>query len=139
MKRSFLIVLGTALLIAGPSSAATIDWVRGKVFINHGTGYVPASEGTTANPGDMVMAGPKSSASVVYLGGSSVEVGPGGVYTVADRPPSQVMRLSPGDEPNFPRDMIPFAVGAAIIAGTFAIVTSNDDNAGRRFAAPSSP
>ena len=99
MKRTFLVVLSTVLLFCGPAFAATVDSVKGKVLINRGDGFQPATSGTNANAGDLLMANAGGSAKLIYPGGCQVSIIPGRVVSVGKQPPCTAPVLGRGRLP----------------------------------------
>ena len=79
--------IGCAILMSGPSWAATVELGYGDLTINQGRGFKPMTSRTNANVGDSVMVGPGGSATVVYDDGCKVNVQPGAVTTIAPLSP----------------------------------------------------
>jgi hypothetical protein len=131
-----IFVLSTVLLLCCPAFAATVESVKGKVLINRGDGFQQATTGVQANVGDLLMAAPGGSATLVYPGGCQVSVIPGRVVSVGNKPPCTAPSLV-GEDPSgfFSNPVIPFATGAAIGWGIFCATTycrDHNDNGGRR-------
>jgi hypothetical protein len=76
-----------SVVYATEASAATIGSVEGEVSINRGQGYSRVAPSANANVGDMVMAGPNSSAQITYPDGCTIAVKSGGVHTVGEKSP----------------------------------------------------
>ena len=139
MKRTFVIVLSTVLLICCPAFAATVDAVKGKVLINRGDGFQQATTGTQANAGDLLMANAGGSATLVYPRGCQVSVIPGRVVSVGKQPPCTAQSLVGEDyREGFWNTPVPFAIGAAVGWGIFCATTycrdHNDEGRSRRAA-----
>ena len=75
-----------------------MDSVKGKVLINRGDGFQPATSGTNANAGDLLMANAGGSAKLIYPGGCQVSIIPGRVVSVGKQPPCTAPSLV-GEEP----------------------------------------
>jgi len=85
-----------AALATGPASAteaqltsakadeakAQITSITGKVFVNQGAGFVPASGSMALKLGDKVFIGPEASASITYLADNCKIIAPAGVHSV---------------------------------------------------------
>ena len=120
MNRTFVIVLSTVLLFCCPAFAATVDAVKGKVLINRGDGFQPATSGVQANAGDLLMASAGGSAKLIYPGGCQVSIIPGRVVSVGKKPPCTAPSLvGEATEGFFSNPVPPFVVGAAIGWGIF--------------------
>ncbi len=133
MHRTFLVVVSTVLLFCGPGFAATVDSVKGKVLINRGDGFQPATSGTNANAGDLLMANAGGSAKLIYPGGCQVSIIPGRVVSVGKQPPCTAQSLVGEDyrEGFFSNPVPPAIVGAAIGWGIFcAAKYCREDNSG---------
>jgi hypothetical protein len=85
---------------------------------------------TTARAGNQVMAGPGGSANIVYPDGCVVKVDPGTVVNVSESSPCNA---------GFVTNLAPFAVGAAIVGGAFAISTIDNENDNNNNNKPASP
>ena len=72
MKKISTLFAGLAVAVLMSTSAfagiAQIGDVHGKVLVNHGKGFVPASDFASLNVGDKVMVGAKSFATLSYAG-----------------------------------------------------------------------
>lgn len=97
-----------SLVLTSAVSAATVTSVSGGVSLNRGSGFTRISSGTSASPGDLVMAGPSGYAVIVYADGCREKVEPGSVVTVADL-------ASPCKTGSFTPDAV--LLGAAVVAG----------------------
>lgn len=67
------------------AAAAELVKLEGKVSVNLGDGFVPAKLGMVLKPGDQVLVGEKSTASLVYANpGCVFEASPASVVTVSE-------------------------------------------------------
>lgn len=122
------IAIGCAVLVAGPSWAATIEPGSGDLTINQGQGFKPAKTQTRANIGDSVMVGPGGTATIVYDDGCRVNVQPGAVATIAPLSPcasgsnAADMGVPAATGPNYyqQNDSWGWAVGALVFGGALA-------------------
>jgi hypothetical protein len=72
----------------GFAAAAELVRVEGKVSVNRGVGFEPASQGAILKPGDKVLVGEGSSASLLYAEpGCVFELASASVITVAESAP----------------------------------------------------
>lgn len=148
-------LLGTLALTMGlmagaaVAHAATLTDISGEVRVNGGDGFKIVSGTVTVQPGDIIMAGAKASARIVYSEKYSVPVEPGRIKTVAKsgeqamrlaKLRSSAMRQSAGGGsaaagtqclPGVP--LIYCVVGgAAAIGGGIAIIASSGDSNNKR-------
>ena len=73
---------------AEPTKPATLEPVKGEVWINHGKGFEKVnSSKIVAKLGDSVMVSPDGIAKVTYPDGCETNVKPGGVMTIAPLSP----------------------------------------------------
>ena len=77
-----------AALFATNAAAVTLSNVEGTVSVNQGSGFQPASIGTTLSSGDRVRASASGSANIVYDNGCSTRVAPSQVAVVLATPPA---------------------------------------------------
>jgi hypothetical protein len=84
LRPSIIVSVVFSLVLTSGVSAATVTSVSGGVSLNRGSGFTRISSGTSASPGDLVMAGPSGHAVIVYADGCREKVEPGSVVTVAD-------------------------------------------------------
>ena len=84
-----VLALVAFLSIGFSASAATLQPIKGKVLINHGTGFQRVTQPTAAAIGDSIMVNGEGSAQLVYDAQCSVAVKPGNVITVSAEPPCQ--------------------------------------------------
>jgi hypothetical protein len=82
-----LIALGTAVILATSSNAATVTSEKGELLVNRGSGYKPVRQPTEAAAGDRVLARPSSSGRIEYPDGCVVKVSPGAIFTVVAKSP----------------------------------------------------
>jgi len=104
-----------------------------KDAINRGDGFQPATSGTNANAGDLLMANAGGSARLIYPGGCQVSIIPGRVVSVGKQPPCTAQSLVGEDyrEGFFSNPVPPAIVGAAIGWGIFcAAKYCREDNPG---------
>lgn len=144
----FSVALATTVCLSLPCDAATLQSVAGQVAINSGAGYKPASSGSQANVGDVVMARPGSRAQLVYADGCKVPVNPGAVVTVAAESPCAGAYAQAGPQ-CLPGDLrwecnaVNYLLGGAVVAGgiTAAILLSQkkDKNDNVYYVKPASP
>ena len=85
-------ILGFGLTLASVAFAqgapvATITKVEGKVQVNQGDGFVPASEGMRLQAGDRVMVGDDSEADLKYDDECKRDVDENRIATVGDKSP----------------------------------------------------
>jgi hypothetical protein len=83
-----------AVLTAGPASAtegtARLTSTEGKVLVNQGAGFLPASGGMSINVGDKIFVGREASASITYVADNCQVAAPAGrVLTVRVLSPCQ--------------------------------------------------
>ena len=117
MRLTALIAFGWALLPSVPSSAATVDSVRGQVSINRGDGFRRATGTIQANIGDSVMVSPKGKARVVYPDGCAINVDPGAVVTITAQSPCKAFaRADDSDR----RDRFAIGPGGTVFLGGLA-------------------
>ena len=87
--RTFLATLallcGTASWAATP--AATLEPIRGELWINHGKGFEKVNSRIEAKVGDSVMVSPGGYAKVTYQDKCEAKVKPGAVMTIAPLSP----------------------------------------------------
>ena len=79
--------LGCFLLVGSSSWAATLEPVRGDLWINQGQGFQPVNGPVDANIGDSIMVSPGGAAMVVYADGCRDNVQPGEVTTITQSSP----------------------------------------------------
>jgi hypothetical protein len=86
------VIVAGSLGILGIQSgaAATIDEINGRVALNQGHGFKALSGTTAAAPGSLVVAGPRSSAVVIYSQRCRVPVAPGRAVRVARTSPCRL-------------------------------------------------
>jgi hypothetical protein len=92
MNRIFKSVLVAASIVSFASAQASVivaelGSTSGKVLINHGKGFVPATGLVSLNAGDQLMVGEKSSAVVNYASGCAVSVAATQVVTISAKAP----------------------------------------------------
>ena len=117
MPKLQFVIVAAVLSLSSVASAATVDAVNGKVLINRGDGFQPATSGTQAKAGDLLMANAGGSAKLVYPGGCQVSIIPGRVVSVGNQPPCTAPYLA-GLEPVPPESTfwstpVPFAIGCS--------------------------
>jgi hypothetical protein len=126
-------------------AAAELVKLEGKVSVNRGDGFGPATLGMVLKPGDQVLVGKESAASLVYAEpGCIFEVAEASVVTVSDVGPcipGQTTALgesafvtptaTTGADADDP-DLTPLYVmgGGAIIASTAIIINESNSNNG---------
>ena len=109
-----------ACLASSPVRAATLEFVQGKVMVNHGGGYRFVSGSVNLKPGDMIVADSGGSAQLFYDGGCTVLIEPGAVVTVAELPPCLTTQATPSTLGLSPEAL---AIGAvAIGTGVVAVL-----------------
>ena len=109
-----------ACLASSPVRAATLEFVQGKVMVNHGGGYRFVSGSVNLKPGDMIVADSGGSAQLFYDGGCTVPIEPGAVVTVAELPPCLTTQATPSTLGLSPEAL---AIGAvAIGTGVVAVL-----------------
>jgi len=109
-----------ACLAFSPGQAATLEFVQGKVMVNHGSGYRFVSGSVNLKPGDMIVADSGGSAQLFYDGGCTVLIEPGAVVTVAELPPCLTTQATPSTLGLSPEAL---AIGAvAIGTGVVAVL-----------------
>ena len=123
-----------SLLIIYPvaAQAATLDNIRGGIFVSKGAGYHAAHAPVDLNAGDTVLANPNSTARVVYDDGCVVSVQPGMVFTVGETSPCTAAAVP--SVLNWP-----LVVGAAVVAGGVGIAIAASGGGGDGGGRPASP
>jgi hypothetical protein len=81
------VCFGSALLIGGACSAATIEPVQGDLSVNQGNGFQRIDTRIDANVGDYAMVGPGGAATVTYPDGCKVNLQPGAVMAITPLSP----------------------------------------------------
>jgi hypothetical protein len=109
-----LLVISTVLanisMAYAQSSVAVISSSAGKVLVNKGKGFAPASGMLALNVGDTVMVGKGASAVISYNEGCSVNAAASSLVTVSETAPcaaGQAMMTSDGVFVNATADMDP--------------------------------
>jgi hypothetical protein len=131
MARAYVTAAVIAALFATNAAAATLSNVEGKVSVNRGGGFQPASTGTALSSGDRVRASSSGSANIVYENGCSTRVGPSQVAVVLATPPACQGASLVGYAPaGFDPGADTLIVGGLIVgAGVgIAVAASNDNN-----------
>lgn len=105
---SFAAIALAAGILAGGSAAeaAVLSQVQGRVFVNSGSGFVPAAVGAAVEPGDQV--------SVQGAGNATIDFGGGKLQNVPAS--STVVVRAPGFAP--PPLTTPVVLGGLVVAGT---------------------
>jgi len=90
MMTRFLAAATTLLLSASayaqaPEPVATLTEMRGRVMVNQGDEFVPATKNMALRPGDRIMVPEKGEATLSFKDECSSEVGENKIYTVPDR------------------------------------------------------
>ena len=137
------------VFLGSPALAATVQPVQGQVSINRGEGFQGLAGKTQARAGDLVMVSPGGSAKVLYSDGCTVNVKPVKVVSVGAKSPCKAQYYAGLDidrepeEDDFLTQMIPFAIGTAVVFAAFCISSDcfGDDDGRRRPARdrPASP
>ena len=128
MRRVVSFALASAMM-ASAAQAAHLANVQGKVFVNYGQGYQPATGNAALGPGDRVKAG-EGSAVIVYEGCASQTVEPGQTVVVVASPPCAPIGMG-----GLPQSTL--IIGGVAIAGGVGLavaLSSNNSNG-----SPSSP
>jgi hypothetical protein len=127
---------------------AQLGDVKGKVLINHGDGFTPASGLSALNVGDKVMVGKDGSATVAYAGaGCSVSLAPATVVTIGEVAPCQAgetmaavdsVFVTPANYAGFAgAAYVPIVVSASIVVTILTTVwIATNDNDGTPVSAP---
>ena len=89
MRGVGLLAFACLVLPSLPAFADARVFPSGTVSISHGQGFKEISAPADAQPGDSVIAGPNSSARIVYSNGCAVDVPPGTVGRIEDHDPTQ--------------------------------------------------
>jgi len=158
VKSSFLtLALFGAFAVSQGATAAELVKLEGKVTVNRGDGFEPATQGMVLKVGDQVFVGEKSAASLVYANpGCVFEAAPASVVTISDVGPcipgqtvmqgksALVIPTQDSTQDNNNacdtsddghNECLPFFVmGGAAVIGTiaaFATVSGNDEGTGR--------
>lgn len=92
MTRKIVALIASAVLSSTTALAsapvAQVHNVSGKVLVNQGEGFVPASEGLSLKHGDKVFVGKDAAASIDYLAANcSVDVASSSVVAIQDKAP----------------------------------------------------
>jgi len=109
-----------ACLAFSPVRAATLEFVQGKVMVNHGSGYRFVSGSVNLKPGDMIIADSGGSAQLFYDGGCTVPIEPGAVVTVAELPPCLTTQATTTSTLGLSPEAL--AIGAVVIGTSVAAV-----------------
>lgn len=110
-----------ALVSAGALEAATVSDISGNVSVNQGDGFRAVQAPIIVSPGDVIMASPGGSASIVYDNGCVEAVAAGQTAVVGQDPQCQNTGLDAGL----------MTVGAvAVVAGGIAYVLSEGSDSG---------
>ena len=88
MRGVGLLAFACVVLPSLPAFANASVVPSGTVSLSHGQGFKEISTPTDALPGDSVIAGPNSSAKIVYSNGCEVDVPPGTIGRIEDHDPS---------------------------------------------------
>jgi hypothetical protein len=119
-------------MVAGTCAAATIEPIRGEVYVNHGGGFVRVAAGETANEGDSVMVSPNGSATVMYSDRCTVTVRPGMVIRITRDPPCDMPVKAPplvaAEAPPEFANLAGFGIAAAVGAGLAGLAESMQSN-----------
>jgi hypothetical protein len=138
LRPSIFVSVVCSLVLTSEVSAATVTSVGGTVSINGGNGFARISGGTSAKPGDLVMAGLSGRAEIAYDDGCRVKVEPGTVVTVAETPPCNTPSQENGwvtQTTEQKSNMLPYVLGAAAIGGGVGIALALGGGSNK----PSSP
>lgn len=104
--------------------AAQLVKLEGKVAVNSGDGFVPAKLGMVLKPGDQVLVGEKSAASLVYAQpGCVFEAAPASVVTV-----SEVGPCVPGQTVVQGKEALVTPTQASTRNGNYCYDSNDDDN-----------
>jgi len=105
------------------AQAATLNDIKGGIFVSQGAGYHAARTPVQLNAGDSVLANPGSSAKVVFGDGCTVAVQPGMVFTVPETSPCKA--ALPEDSVNWP-----LVAGGVLVAGGIGIAIAASSGGG---------
>lgn len=131
------VALAAIICLSVPGHAATLLSVTGDVSINSGAGFKPATSGSEAQVGDVVMASPGARAQLVYPDKCTVPVNPGAVMTVQAESPcagayAQVNEVClPGDlrwECNAGRYIVMLGAAAGVAVAVYYVTQDDDDD-----------
>lgn len=130
-------LLGLFAVYQGAMAAELVQ-LEGKVSVNRGDGFEPAKQGMVLKPGDQVLVGKESSASLIYAEpGCVFDIAEASVVTVSDVGPcipGQTTALGESAlvvpaATDGGTDLTPFYVmGGGAIIGTTAFVISEANN-----------
>jgi hypothetical protein len=81
------LTMGATIASAQDNMVATITKVEGKVLVNSGDGFVPATEGMRLKPGDRVMLQDDSEAGLKFDDECSRDLGENRIVTVGGKSP----------------------------------------------------
>jgi hypothetical protein len=122
-------VLANVSMAYAQGSVAVISSSAGKVLVNKGKGFAPASGMLSLNVGDSVMVGKGSSAVISYNEGCSVNAAASSVLTVSETAPcaaGQAMLTADGVFVDAAADLdptvaVPFLPLPLLLVGTVAV------------------
>jgi hypothetical protein len=98
--------------------AATLDSVQGTVQVNSGAGFHKVAGAAQVAPGASIMAGPGSSAQILYSDGCRIPVSPGSVAVVAPISPCALGQAGPGQGPQTDNTTYDLLAAGVVIGGT---------------------
>ena len=78
-------LLFVAPAFAQPAAVATLSEIKGRVLVNQGDEFKPATKGMQLRPGDRIMVQDDSSASLTYNDECRSQIEENKIYTVPDR------------------------------------------------------
>ncbi len=131
---SFL-TLPTFSAFSAETPVASFKNITGKVLVNTGNGFVPATPSLELQSGNKVLLGDNSSAKILFIqNGCSLELIPAAVTTITDSSMCQQagLTITPTHSKPTPPGVRPVFVGTAFFAATLATVVyaaaTNDDD-----------
>lgn len=111
-----------ALISAGALEAASVSGISGDVAVNQGDGFRAVTAPTIVSPGDVVMASPGGSASIVYDNGCVEAVAAGQTAVVSQDPKCENTALDTG--------LLTIGAVAAVAGGIAYVVSEGSDSGG---------
>jgi hypothetical protein len=130
MRKWAYIAAAAGVLVSPPALAdALVEVTNHTISVNRGQGFRQVADVTPVNPGDLVMASAAGHGWILYPD-CDVEVLPGRVYTVEDRP-GMVRIRDPKEVRPICKRAVPYwllGVGAAGLAAGIAVAIGDDDD-----------
>jgi hypothetical protein len=136
---TFSVLCSVLLAFDAPAIAATLTSIQGTIQVNGGSGFHQVAGVAEVAPGTSVMAGPQSSAEVLYSDGCRIPVRPGSVAVVAPISPCAQGQADPGQVPQTPDYTSYYIMGGAVAIAVGVAVAIPLCCASKSAVAPASP